>query len=156
MEILRRRSELSLINSPSLGLSDLRTLFSEAANAAISLIQARNKARIRTGTKTGLKPGPPFQGPSIIPSPLRGRVRPFLSLPKGWGVKFSHQQPPEQRTMANPVNPKILRILIQTNNRMTLAPAQDDCKVRRIGRRGGRWSGLGGRRTSWLAGAWTC
>ena len=32
---------------------------------------------------------------------------------------------------------------------------QDDCKVRRLDRRGGRWSALGGRRRSWLAGAWT-
>ena len=33
--------------------------------------------------------------------------------------------------------------------------AQDDCKVREFVRRGGRWSGLSGRRSSWLAGAWT-
>ena len=32
---------------------------------------------------------------------------------------------------------------------------QDDCKVRRFGRRAGRWSALGGRRSFWLAGAWT-
>ena len=32
---------------------------------------------------------------------------------------------------------------------------QDDCKVREFVRRGGRWSVLGGRRSSWLAGAWT-
>ena len=32
---------------------------------------------------------------------------------------------------------------------------QDDCKVRRLDRRGGRWSALGGRRSFWLAGAWT-
>ena len=32
---------------------------------------------------------------------------------------------------------------------------QDDCKVRRLDRRDGRWSALGGRRRSWLAGAWT-
>ena len=31
---------------------------------------------------------------------------------------------------------------------------QDDCKVSELDRRGGRWSGLGGRRKSWLAGAW--
>ena len=36
-----------------------------------------------------------------------------------------------------------------------LVSRQDDCKVRRLGRGGGRWSGLGGRRRSWLAGAWT-
>ena len=32
---------------------------------------------------------------------------------------------------------------------------QDDCKVRELDRRGGRWSALGGRRKSWLAGAGT-
>ena len=32
--------------------------------------------------------------------------------------------------------------------------AQDDCKVSELDRRGGRWSALGGRRKSWLAGAW--
>ena len=32
--------------------------------------------------------------------------------------------------------------------------SQDDCKVSELDRRGGRWSGLGGRRKSWLAGAW--
>ena len=31
---------------------------------------------------------------------------------------------------------------------------QDYCKVRKLDRRGGRWSALGGRRKSWLAGAW--
>ena len=31
---------------------------------------------------------------------------------------------------------------------------QDDCKVSELDRRGGRWSALGGRRKSWLAGAW--
>ncbi len=39
--------------------------------------------------------------------------------------------------------------------KMTLPSPQDDCKVRRLGRGGGRWSGLGGRHRSWLAGAWT-
>ena len=33
--------------------------------------------------------------------------------------------------------------------------SQDDCKVRWHGHRGGRWSGWGGRRSFWLAGAWT-
>ena len=32
---------------------------------------------------------------------------------------------------------------------------QDDCKVRWHCHRGGRWSGWGGRRSFWLAGAWT-
>ena len=31
---------------------------------------------------------------------------------------------------------------------------QDDCKVSELDRRAGRWSALGGRRKSWLAGAW--
>ena len=31
---------------------------------------------------------------------------------------------------------------------------QDDCKVSELDRSGGRWSALGGRRKSWLAGAW--
>ena len=129
LEVHLRRSELSLVNSSSLRLSDFQALFSEAANAAIPLIQARNKAGLKPGLKPGFRPSPSFQILSIIPSPLRGRVRPFLSLPKEWGVKSSHQQPPEQRTMANPVNPKILRILIQTNNRMTLAqPSAAPCR----------------------------
>ena len=34
------------------------------------------------------------------------------------------------------------------------AETQDDCKVSELDRRGGRWSALGGRRKSWLAGAW--
>ena len=35
-----------------------------------------------------------------------------------------------------------------------LCNPQDDCKVSELDRRGGRWSALGGRRKSWLAGAW--
>ena len=35
------------------------------------------------------------------------------------------------------------------------AAGQDDCKVREFVRRGGRWSVLSGRRSSWLAGALT-
>ena len=33
--------------------------------------------------------------------------------------------------------------------------AQDDCKVRKLVSRGGRWSALGGRHRSWPARAWT-
>ena len=32
---------------------------------------------------------------------------------------------------------------------------QDDCKFRQYGHRGWRWSAWGGRRSFWLAGAWT-
>ena len=38
---------------------------------------------------------------------------------------------------------------------VNLPLSQDDCKVRRLDRRGGRWSVLGGRHRSWLSGAWT-
>ena len=45
------------------------------------------------------------------------------------GVKFPHQQSGMHRTAANPVNPLIPEILIQTNNRKALRAWQDDCKV---------------------------
>ena len=41
------------------------------------------------------------------------------------------------------------------NGPAPLFDLQDDCKVRRLDRRGGRWSASGGRRRSWLAGTWT-
>ena len=49
----------------------------------------------------------------------------------------------------------MLEVLDSEYVKFARVKGQDDCKVRRLDRRGGRWSALGGRRSFWLAGAWT-
>ena len=94
------------------------------------------------------EPSSPTAAPTAVPPTEAPRPQPTPTLtPTATPVRVRIS------TLAPPATNKPLPTPIPIATQAPLT--QDDCKVRRLDRRGGRWSVLGGRHRSWLSGAWT-